>query len=46
MQLNTSDTAQLSGQRIRKIMINTDIDAAQHVRHCSTLRTQDKEDND
>ncbi len=43
---NTSDTAQHSGQRIKKIKINTDIDAAQHVRHSSTLRTEHKEDND
>jgi hypothetical protein len=41
-----SDAAQLLGQRIRKIMINTDIDAAQHVRHSSILRKEDKEDND
>jgi hypothetical protein len=43
MQLNTSNTSQHSGKRIRKIMINTDVDVDQHVRHSSTLRTEDKE---
>ncbi len=46
MQLNPSDMAQHSGERIRRIMISTDIDTAQNVRHSSTLRTEDKEDND